>query len=226
MSQPKFLQSSAFAIDFLIGIPDGIMIPLALATALSTLIPNPETVLLICFPVVVMMAVLMGVASYFTIVNQVEENIDLIPEMERSNSNKFARHLQLKEILSKLEVGKEAMQQANYESLQYYKHWTKLLEDFGIGAPLPDFNRARKSGSMVGLSFLAGGLCTLIPYLFVKDATTGLQLALALSLAGLIGVSIFKAVYTGISVWKEAFRLVITCLVTTAAAYLIFNLFK
>ncbi len=226
MSQPRFLQSSAFATDFLIGVPDGIMIPLALATALSTLHPDPEIVLLLCLLEVVLMAGLMGLASYFTIVNQAEENVDLIPEMHRSNPNKFAPHLQLKEILNRLELGKDALQRADYETIQYHKHWTRLLEDFGIGAPLPDFAKARKSGIMVSLSFLAGGLLTVIPYLFVKQAMVGFQYALALSLAGLICVSIFKAAYTGINAWKESLRLVITCLVTTGAAFLIFYFFK
>lgn len=226
MNRPKFLQSSAFATDFLIGIPDGIMIPLALSAALSPIITNPETVLWICLSEILFMAVLMGIASYFTVVNQAEENVELIPEMQRNYSNKFARHIQLKEILSTLEIGKDALQKANYETLQYYKHWTRLLENFGIGSPLPDFRRARKSGSMVGFSFFAGGMLTVIPYFFVQETTIGFQYAILLSLTGLIGVSIFKAAYTGISAWKESLRLVLTCLLTTGSAFLIFYLFK
>ena len=222
MRPPRFLQSSAFAIDFLIGLPDGIMIPLALAAALSPLHPAPGTIALICFIEVVFMAVLMGVASYFTIVNQAEENVDLIPEMKENNPNRFARHLQLRDILSKLELGKDALQQADYETVEYHKHWTALLQNFGIGTPLPDFARARKSGTMVALSFLVGGLLPVVPYLWAPHAMAGLQYAVALSVLGLIGVGIFKALYTGISAWKESIRLVLICILTSGATFLVF----
>lgn len=224
MRKPRFLQSSAYAIDLLIGITDGIMLPLALAAALSTLIPHPGTILLICGLYILFLAFLMGTASYLTIVNQAEENVDMIPEMERNNPNRFARHLQLREILVKLEVGNEALQRADYENVQYHKHWTKLLEDFGIGAPLPDFERARKSGAMVGISFILGGLLPVIPYIFTKNSEQGLLIALLLSVLGLIMVGIFKAAYTGIKAWQESLRLVLTCLVTTGAVFLVFYL--
>lgn len=224
MSQPRFLQSSAFAIDVLIGIPDGIMLPLALAAALSTIIPDPVTVLFICIAEMLFMAILMGVASYFTIVNQAEENADMIPELERRNPNRFVPHLQLRDILSKLELGKDAMQKADYETLQYHKHWTRLLEDFGIGQPLPDFPRARRSGVMVALSFILGGLLPVVPYFFADNSLLGLQYALVFSILGLVIIGICKAAYTGISAWKESLRLALTCLVTTGATFLVFYL--
>ncbi len=224
MNKPRFLQSSAYATDLLIGVTDGIMLPMALAAALSTLIPNPATVLLICGLYAVFLALLMGTASYFTIVNQAEENVDMIPEMERNNPNRFAKHLQLKEILVKLELGKEALQRADYENMQYHKHWTQLLQDFGIGSSLPDFERARKSGGMVGLSFILGGLLPIIPYIFVNNSEQGLKFALLLSLVGLALVGVFKAAYTGIKAWQESLRLVLTCLITTGATFLVFYL--
>lgn len=224
MNQPKFLQTSEYATDFLISFTDGIMIPLALAAAMSTIIPNPHTIIWVCILEILLMGSLMGIASYFTIINQAEENMDLIPEIKNNNPNKFVPHLQLKEILNQLELGKDALQRADHETVQYHKHWTETLEKFNIGRPMPDFERAGKSGIMVGISFLLGGIIPVISYFFVNDSMTGLQFALVLSLAGLIGVAIFKASYTGISAWKESLRLIITCLVMTGVTFLVFYL--
>lgn len=226
MSQSRFLQSSGFVTDALIGLPDGVMLPLALAAAMSVIAPHSDVVLIACGIEAVLLAVLFGLASYFTTVNQAEENTDIIPAGTKLEYTPFIPHLQLKDIIARLELGREAMEKADYETVQYHKHWGQMLSEYGVGTPLLDFERARQSGFYVALTFITGAILILIPYFIADDPLIALPYSAIIALVSLIILGISKSVYTGLNPMKETLRLILTCLITTLAAFGIAYLFS
>jgi len=224
--QPRrYLQSSGFVTDLLIGIADGIMLPYALAVALSLIIPDAAIVLLACAGESVVLAVLLGVATYQAVVNQAEEYPDEdLPDHVRERS--FIPHLQLQQILTNLELGPEILAKAAEEGASYKTRWSELLSGYGLGEPVPDFARARKNSLYVGLSFLTGALLPILPYIFTSQSITALKYSTIITFTALITFGYFKAAYTGQKAWKGALRLGITGIITAGAAFLVAWLFR
>lgn len=211
-----YLQSSGFTTDLLVGMADGMMLPFALAVTMSFITGDASAVLLACGIEAVLLAVLFGVASYQTVVNQAEE----YPE-ERTGGplakKTFVSHLQLQQILSGLDLGGEIMEKAAEDGLHYRERWTGMLASYELGLPLPDFKRARRAARNVTLMFLAGAVLPLVPYLFVSAPLEALRFSALITFAGLAVLGYAKAAYMGLTPWKGALRMALTGVVVALA---------
>ncbi len=73
---------------------------------------------------------------------------------------------------------------------------------FELGLEEPDPKRAVRSAATIGVSYIAGGLIPLAPYLFLRDLETGLKASVAVTLTALFIFGCIKARFTGISLWR------------------------
>ena len=222
LRHPRYLQSSGFVNDLLIGMADGMLLPFALAAALSFITSRPHVIALITGAESVMLAFLFGVAAYQSVVNQAQE----YPGDTAGDQKKgFIPHLQLIQILHHLDLGPEILERASQDGLEYETRWNELLHSYGLGSPLPNYRRARKNGFFVALSFLMGAVLPIAPYLIARDPVTALKYAAGLTFAGLLTFGICKAAYTGVSPWGGVLRLLVTgviiAVVALVAAYLV-----
>jgi hypothetical protein len=215
----RYLQSSGFTTDLLVGMADGMMLPFALAVTMSLITGNAAAVLLACGIESVLLAALFGVASYQTVVNQAEE----YPEQRTGGPlarKTFVSHRQLQQILSGLDLGGEVMEKAAEDGLNYQERWTGMLASYGVGLPLPDFRRARRGARNVAHTFLAGAVLPLVPYVFVAAPLQALRFSALITFAGLAVLGYAKAAYTGLTPWKGALRMMLTGMAVAAAGLL------
>jgi hypothetical protein len=220
---PLYLQSSGVVTNILISMADGIMLPFALAAVLSLILHDASTVLLICLAESIVLALLFGFAAYQTVVNQAEE----YPSESAAGIRKgFIPHLQLQDILSRLDLGSDILERAAHEGARYQQHWNTLLTDYELGLPRPDFPRARRSALYVAIAFLAGALLPLIPYFWPIPPLTAFRYAAVIALIALIVFGYLKARYTGRSPWIGALRLLITGAVVVGAAWMTAQFFS
>lgn len=215
---PLYLQSSGLVSNILISMADGIMLPFALAAVLSLVVERSSTVLLICAAESLVLAALFGFSAYLTVVNQAEEYPDESSPLDRSKG--FVPHLQLQEILSRLDLGSDILEQAAYEGTRYQQRWNALLTSYDLGVRQPDFPRARRSALYVGVAFLVGAVLPLVPYFWAIPPTTAFRYAAGIALTALIVFGYLKAKYTGRSPWIGALRLLITGAVVVGAAWM------
>lgn len=209
----RYLQSSGFRNDMLIGMADGMLLPFALAAALSFITTRTEVVALVTGAESVILAFFFGVAAYQTVVNQAQEYPGA---MGRRKTKGFVPHLQHMQILRHLDLGPEILEKATQAGADYEARWDELLTSYGLGIHEPDYPRARKNGFFVALSFLMGAVLPVAPYLFAPDPLTGLKFAAGLTFAGLLSFGICKAAYTGVAPWAGILRLVITGIIVAA----------
>lgn len=214
-----YLQSSGFANDLFIGMSDGIILPFALAAVLSLITPTSAIVLTACILESVLLAVVFGIATYQTVVNQAEEYPD--GEAYTPGKRNFVSHLQLQQILRHLELGPEILQKASEEGENYKIRWTNLLAGMGLGLTEPDFARAKRNGFNVALAFLLGACLPVLPYIFIPDPILALKYAAVITFVSLIIFGYFKAAYTGQQVWKVVLRLLVTGMIVAGSAWLI-----
>lgn len=209
----RYLQSSGFRNDMLIGMADGMLLPFALAAALSFITTRTEVVALVTGAESVILAFFFGVAAYQTVVNQAQEYPGATG---RRKTKGFVPHLQHMQILRHLDLGPEILEKATQAGADYEARWDELLTSYGLGIHEPDYPRARKNGFFVALSFLMGAVLPVAPYLFAPDPVTGLKFAAGLTFAGLLSFGICKAAYTGVAPWAGILRLVITGIIVAA----------
>lgn len=222
-AERKYIQSSGLANDLLIGMADGMMLPFALAAVLSFIISKPEIILWICTLESVLLAVLFGIASYLTVVNQTEEYPDENDPVPHGN---FVPHQQLQKIIANLNLDPEIAKQAAEEGDQYQERWSALLASHDLGEIKPDFQRAKRSGFYTTIAFLIGSLFPVIPYIFSSSSTAAFKYSVILTILGLMLFGYCKAVYTGRKPWSVIWRLISTGVIVAAASLLLALFFK
>lgn len=221
----RFLQSSGAATDVLIGLSDGLVLPFALAAALSAVVESSALVLVACLAESLLIALALGYAAYQTVVNQAEEDLDPEQWAQLPAKPGAVSHLRLRSILGRLDMPPDILEKADEETLRYRMHWNSLLAEYGLGLPLPDFRRARRNGWRVGLTFFAAALACLLPYFFWA-APVALRCTAAITLTLLLVFGYTKAAYLGQPRWREALRSVLTGLLAALAVYLVGRLFR
>lgn len=218
----RYLQSSGFRNDVLIGMADGMLLPFALAAALSFMTTRTGLIALVTGAESLMLAFFFGVAAYQTVVNQAQEYPG--PDAARRRKG-FVPHLQHIQILRHLDMGPEILEQAKRDGAAYEARWNDMLKTYGLGIVEPDYAKARSNGLTVALSFLLGAVLPVAPYLFMSDPVTALKYAAGLTFAGLLGFGIYKASYTGTAPWGAILRLLVTgaiiAVIVVAGAYLL-----
>lgn len=219
-----YLQSSGFATDFLIGLPDGIILPFALAAGISFIAPHSWIVLTACIIESVVLAVVFGIATYQTVVNQVEEYP--VGNTALSRKKNFVSHLELQQILTHLELGPEILEKAAEEGRNYKVRWSNLLSGMDLGSAEPDFAKAKKNGWNVAFAILLGACIPLLPYIFIDAPAVAFRYAALLTFVCLVILGFLKASYTGQRPWKVGLRLIITGLVVAGAAFLVAWIFR
>ena len=221
--QRKYIQSSGLANDLLIGIADGIMLPFAFAAMISFIVSDSQTVFWICILESIILALSLGIASYLTVVNQTEEYPD---ENNPASPNNFVPHLQLQKIIANLGLGADIAEQAAEDGEKYKVQWSDLLTSHNIGEATPDFDKAKRSGLYTAISFLAGALLPVVPYIFSPSSIIAFEYSALITALGLIIFGYCKAVYTGQKPWKIIWRLVLTGIIVAGASLLLAWLFK
>lgn len=216
----RYLQSSGFTNDLLIGMADGIMLPFALALAMSLITHNSLLVLLACVIESVLLAILFGIAAYQTVVNQAEEYPEEGAQPSGLPRKTFVSHLRLQQILSGLDMETDVIEKAAEEGVSYKERWSSMLAAYDLGMPLPDLRKARRNAFNVALTFFAGGLLPLLPYIFMGKPLQALKLSALITFVCLAVLGGLKASYTGQTPWKGALRLVLTGLIVALAAFL------
>lgn len=218
-----YIQSSGLANDCLISMADGMMLPFALAAVMSFIVSRAETVLWVCMVESFVLAVLFGIASYLTVINQTEEYPDENGAVKKGN---FVPHLQLQQIIANLNLGPDILSKASEEGEKYKARWSELLASHDLGEVHPDFWKAKRSGVYTALAFLIGSLVPVAPYIFISSSSTAFKFSALTTAIGLILFGYFKAVYTGQTVWKVIIRLMITGCMIVILSFLVVWLFK
>ena len=102
--------------------------------------------------------------------------------------------------------------------------WVDFMMRFELGLEAPDPARARQSALTIALSYIAGGLVPLSPYLIFRDLTTAFYVSVGVTLAALFVFGFVKAKVTGIAPLRGGLQTTLTGGVAAAAAFAIARL--
>jgi VIT1/CCC1 family predicted Fe2+/Mn2+ transporter len=90
---------------------------------------------------------------------------------------------------------------------------------FELGLEEPDPRRARNSAATIALSYIAGGLIPLAPYVFLANVHQGLIGSVLVTLVALLIFGYVKGRFTTARPWRSAWQTVVVGGLAATAAF-------
>lgn len=218
----KHFTSSAAVRDIVIGMSDGLTVPFALAAGLSGAVAATNIIVTAGLAEIAAGSIAMGLGGYlaaktdaehFATERQREERETVeMPVEEAEEVARVFRAYGLNEptVGSIVEVIRSDQ-----------KRWVDFMMRFELGLEEPDPTRARVSAWTIAMSYVAGGLVPLAPYLILHDVHTALVASVIVTIAALFGFGYLKGRFTAYQPLRSAWRTVTVGGLAAAAAYTI-----
>jgi VIT1/CCC1 family predicted Fe2+/Mn2+ transporter len=223
----EHLESSDLLRDVVIGMSDGLTVPFALAAGLTGAVANSSIVVIAGIAEIVAGSIAMGLGGYLagrteqdhysSELKREYEEVERVPEMERSEVKEFFENIGLSE---------ELQIRATEEIAKDKKQWVDFMMKFELGLDKPDPKRATKSALNIGISYAVGGIIPLSPYFFIDDSREALKFSVVATLICLFIFGYFKSKITGVPVLSGAIKVMLIGALAAAAAFGVAMLFK
>jgi vacuolar iron transporter family protein len=206
--------------DVVIGMSDGLTVPFALAAGLSGVANSTAIVITAGLAEIAAGSIAMGLGGYLAARSDAEHyaservteqrEIETIPEKE-------TEEVEMVFLAYGLEKGESALL-AN-ALRQRPEAWIDFMMRFELGLEKPNPKRALTSALTIGLSYIAGGLIPLTPYMLVSNVDTALRYSVVFTLTALLIFGYVKARFTGARPFRSALQTAFIGGLAAAAAY-------
>ena len=198
---------SEFVRDLVIGMADGLTVPFALAAGLTAAVTSSHVIVTAGLAEIAAGAIAMGLGGFLAA--RTDQEHYLSEERREYEEIKELREVELDEVATIFRsYGLEGpvLEQVTNAIAADQKRWVDFLMRFELGLERPDPKRAPISALTIAVSYIAGGLIPLMPYIL------GLELHRALIYSVIftgIALALFGAVkgkLTGINMVKSAIQ--------------------
>lgn len=214
--------------DVVIGMSDGLTVPFALAAGLTgavhtAALTNPTFIIVTAgLAEIAAGSIAMGLGGYLAARS----------EAEHYDSERRREELEVVEKTA-VEVSETVEILENYgltteqsmtivESLKKKPDaWVDFMMRFELGLEKPDPKRALASARNIALSYIAGGLIPLLPYMLQHDPIAGLKLSVTVTLIALLIFGYVKGKFTGTVPWRSGLQTLLIGGLAAGAAFLI-----
>ncbi|MEW6288020.1 MAG: VIT1/CCC1 transporter family protein [Chloroflexota bacterium] len=206
--------------DIVIGMSDGLTVPFALAAGVSGAGAATSIVVTAGLAEIAAGSIAMGLGGYLAArtdsehyeterLREVEETEE-VPEKEKEEVADVFRAYGLSE--AELKPVVEALSKDR-------KNWVDFMMRFELGLEQPDPKRAGKSALTIALSYIAGGLIPLSPYMLLPNLTDALRVSVGVTLLALFLFGFFKGKFTGIHPLRSGVQTVLVGGLAAAVAF-------
>jgi VIT1/CCC1 family predicted Fe2+/Mn2+ transporter len=220
----KHFTGSEVVRDIVIGMSDGLTVPFALAAGLSGIANSTAIVITGGLAEIAAGSIAMGLGGYLAARSDVEHyasereterrEVETIPEKEME---------EVEQLLLAYGLEKEQSTLVATALRQRPEAWIDFMMRFELGLDKPDPKRALQSALTIGLSYIAGGLIPLTPYMLISNAGSALLFSVVFTLVALLIFGYVKGRFTGAHPIRSALQ---TALIGGLAAAAAFGLAK
>jgi VIT1/CCC1 family predicted Fe2+/Mn2+ transporter len=184
--------------DIVIGISDGLTVPFALAAGLSGAILVNKIIITAGLAEIAAGAIAMGLGGYLAAKGDAEHytsekrrewrEITEIPEAEKK---------EVREIFSAYGLSDADIEPLVYSLEKRPKDWVNFMMKFELSLDEPKPKQAVISAITIAISYIAGGLIPLFPYMVINNANISLLTSIFLTLLALFIFGFIKGIYIG-----------------------------
>ena len=208
--------------DIVIGMSDGLTVPFALAAGLSGAVADPFLVVIAGIAEMAAGSIAMGLGGYLASRSESEtfsseqarerREIVEVPAMER---------YEVKQILQEYGLSGRTLEDAADQIISDPERWVAFMMREELRLEEPEPGRARQSALTIGLSYIAGGIIPLFPYVLPVTVEQALLISVVVTLIALAVFGGVKARFTGVSVKRAAIQTTLVGGTAAAVAYLL-----
>ena len=206
--------------DIVIGMADGLTVPFALAAGLSGVVDSTSVVITAGLAEVAAGAIAMGLGGYLAARTDAEHYVAEYARERRETLE--VPDLELEEVASIFrsyglpETTVTAVAQAIRSDR---RRWIEFMMKFELGLDKPDPARARVSAVTIALSYIAGGLVPLAPYVVFRDVGTALVGSVVTTVLALLIFGYVKGTFTVKKPFRSAWQTAVVGGLAAAAAF-------
>jgi vacuolar iron transporter family protein len=221
----KHFTSSNFVRDIVIGTADGLTVPFALAAGLSGAVQNTRLIVIGGLAEIAAGSIAMGLGGYLAARGDAEHyeqerlreerEIIEIPEEEKAEVSRVFEAYGLTKAQSMPII--EALS-------EHPKSWVDFMMRYELGLEEPDPRRAVTSAATIAVSYVAGGLIPLSPYIILGNAARGLEFSAVVTLAALGIFGYMKGRFTNTGPLRSATQTMVIGGLAAAAAFVLAKL--
>jgi VIT1/CCC1 family predicted Fe2+/Mn2+ transporter len=220
------MQSSLLLRDIVIGMSDGLTVPFALAAGLSGVVDNSNIIVVAGIAEIAAGSIAMGLGGYLAGKTEQDhykselkrelEEVEKVPEREKQ---------EVREFFEQIGLSKEIQERATEEIATDKRRWVNFMMKYELGLDEPDAKRATKSALNIGISYIAGGIIPLLPYIIIHTSTEALKVSIAATLVCLFVFGYFKSKLTGVHPFWGAVKVMSIGALAAGAAFGVASLF-
>ena len=223
----KHFTASDTVRDVVIGMSDGLTVPFALAAGLSGAKIGTSVVVLAGLAEIAAGSIAMGLGGFLAArTDQEHYQSELQREIEESREIPEQEAHEVAHVFEGYGLTPAQIQPIVTAITSDEKRWVDFMMRFELGLEEPHPQRAVRSASTIGVSYIAGGFIPLAPYFFLHDLRAGLLASVALTLTALFVFGCIKARFTGIAWWLGGSQTTLIGGLAAAAAFAIARLFR
>lgn len=206
--------------DIVIGMSDGLTVPFALAAGVSGVVATTNVVVTAGLAEIVAGSIAMGLGGYLAARTDSEhyetERQREVSETERVPDKEQA---EVAEIFRAYGLSEAELTPVVNTLSKSRKNWVDFMMRFELGLEQPDPKRAGKSALTIALSYIAGGLIPLSPYMLLPNLTTALWVSVIVTLLALFLFGFFKGKLTGVNPLRSGLQTVLVGGLAAAVAF-------
>ena len=220
----RHFKGSELVRDIVIGMSDGLTVPFALAAGLSSIANSTTIVITGGLAEIAAGSIAMGLGGYLAAKSDAEHyaterareqrETDTIPELEVA---------EVEQVFLSYGLDQEQSSMVAKTLRQHPVEWIDFMMRNELGLEKPNPKRAFSSALAIGLSYIAGGLVPLTPYILINNSGTALLFSVGFTLVALLIFGYVKGHFTGTRPFRSAIQ---TMLVGGLAAAVAFGLAK
>jgi len=203
-----------------IGMSDGLTVPFALAAGLSGAIASTGIIVTAGLAEISAGAIAMGLGGYLAAKSDAEHyasemrrehrEVQEIPQEEQEEVARVFRAYGL---------GPEEISPIIKALTAHPQSWVDFMMRYELGLEKPDPRRALNSALTIALSYVAGGLIPLFPYVLLHTARNALTLSVVVTVIALFLFGYVKGRFTGVRPFKSGIQTVLIGGLAAAAAF-------
>jgi len=223
----KHFQSGELVRDVVIGMADGLTVPFALAAGLSGAVSSTRLIVIAGMAEIAAGSIAMGLGGFLAAQGDAEHYASERVREEREIVERTRdEEEEIYEIFEEYGVERTESTPVLEALKRNPTAWVDFMMRFELGLEQPHAGRARQSALTIALSYIAGGLVPLLPYILMNDAKEALLVSVGVTLVALFVFGGVKGRLTGAGAWRSAFQTALIGGLAAAAAFGLAKLFN
>ncbi|MCL6575122.1 VIT1/CCC1 transporter family protein [Kyrpidia sp.] len=208
--------------DIVIGMADGLTVPFALAAGLSGAVSVTTLIVTAGVAEIAAGAIAMGLGGYLAARTDREH---YFAELERERTEVVElpdrEKQEVRDILTQWGLNEQEAEPVIRALSRDPRRWVDFMMKFELGLEEPEPKRARNSSITIGLSYIAGGIIPLAPYMLMANPVTALIISVVVTLIALFIFGFVKGKFTGVKPWKSAWQTTVVGGLAAGVAFLV-----